>query len=150
MIDALIKTVLTATRKGLFRAKPVFKPHARVSPEDLLALESSLGLVIPADLRAWLLAVGYGDVDDELSFRKEWFVLLEQGQLKGGATFAQDVLGNYYAFEGLHGRIYYLARSEAVYAPVAASFSEFMEGLVSRDYRLFDWVDTLETQQYAW
>lgn len=149
-MDALVKTVLSANRKGIFRTKPVFKPHASVSPEDLLGLESSIGLVIPGDLRAWMLAVGYGDLDDELSFRKEWFVLLDRGQLKGGATFALDVLGNYYAFDSLHGGIYYLARFETVFAPLAASFSEFMHGLVSRDYKLVDWVDALETQPYAW
>lgn len=148
-MDALVNAVLAATRNGLFQTKPVFKPHASVSSEDLCALESSIGIAIPGDLRDWLLAIGYGDLDDELSFRQEWFVLLEHGQLKGGATFAQDVLGNYYAFDPLHGRIYYLARAAAVFAPVAASFSEFMQGLVGRDYKLIDWVDTLETQQYA-
>jgi hypothetical protein len=27
---------------------------------------------------------------------------------------------------------------------------EFMQGLASRDYKLIDWVDALETQPYAW
>jgi hypothetical protein len=149
-MDALVKTVLATTRKGFFRTRPVFRPHASVSPEDLLALESRLGAAIPGDLRDWLLMVGYGDLDDELSFREEWFVLLEYGQLEGGATFAQDELGNHYAFDPLHGGIYYLARSEAVFSPIAANFLEFMQGLVSRDYKLIDWVDALETQPYAW
>jgi hypothetical protein len=149
-IDSLAKTVLAATRKGFFRQKPVFMPHSRASSDELLALEKGMGVVMPDDLRAWLVAVGYGDLSDQLSFRKEWIAPIEIGQLKGGARFAQDVLGNFYAFGSSGGTIYYLARSEAVFAPIATSFLGFIEELVRRDYDLANWIGTLETQKYEW
>jgi hypothetical protein len=149
-MDTLAKIVLSGTRKSLLRRSPVFKLHARISPNDLLALERSIGANLPGDLRAWLLAVGYGDLDDELSFRKEWVAPIRRGQLKGGLIFAQDSLGNFYAYGAPHDQIYYLARSDSVFAPIAASFLGFMQELVSRDYKLADWMDALEAQKYDW
>lgn len=104
---------------------------------------------MPASLRAWLLVAGYGDIDDEISFREDWFASIEGGQLKGGGTFAQDALGNMYAFDAT-GQIYYLCRSEPVYAAMSSDFSTFLEELVRRDYKLGEWVDSVETRQYDW
>ena len=148
-IDELAKTVLSASRKGLFRKKPVFKAHATVSPEELGRLEKKVGIPVPTSLRDWLLAVGYGDIDEEMSFREEWFAPIEKGQLKGGVRFAQDVLGNFYAFDS-PGRIYFLSRSEPVFAPMSKDFLEFAGELVRRDYKLGAWIETLETQKYEW
>lgn len=105
---------------------------------------------LPDDLREWLLQVGYGDLDDDLSFRAQWFAAIRTGQLKGGAIFAQDGLGNFYAFDASERHIYYLSRSEPVYAKISASFTEFLEELIRRDYKLEDWVDELETRAYDW
>ena len=121
------KTVLSASRKRLFWQKPVFKSHTKVSPNELAALERKIGVLIPNDLRDWLLVVGYGDIDEEISFREEWFAAIESGPLKGGARFAQDILGNFYAFDSC-GQIYYLSRSEPVFATIAESFFEFVLG----------------------
>jgi hypothetical protein len=148
-IDELAKTLLSASRKGLFKRKPVFKAHAAVSLDELERLEQKVGLPVPASLHDWLLAVGYGDIDEELSFREEWFAPIEKGQLKGGARFAQDVLGNFYAFDS-SGCIYFLSRSEPVFAVMAKGFPEFLGELVRRDYKLGAWVDALETQRYEW
>jgi hypothetical protein len=104
---------------------------------------------LPNDLRSWLLAVGYGDIDDELSFRREWLARIESGHLKGCARFAQDILGNFYAFDS-SGRIFFLSRSEPAFAAMSAGFLEFVEELVRRDYKLVDWVNTLETQKDEW
>ena len=112
-------------------------------------MERKIGIPIPDDLRDWLLAIGYGDIDEEISFREEWFTAIESGQLKGGAIFAQDVLGNFYAFDSL-GKIYYFPRSQSVFAIMSESFLKFIEEIIRRDYKLIDWGDSLETQPYEW
>lgn len=104
---------------------------------------------MPDDLCSWLLAIGYGDIDEEISFREEWFFAIEHGKLKGGATFAQDVLGDFYAFDAL-GQIYYLSRSQSVFAIISGGFIEFIEELIWRDYKLVDWVGVLNVQPYEW
>lgn len=148
-IDTLIETVLSATRKRLFRHRPVFNAHAIVSPDGLRSVEEKIGVPIPVSLRAWLLAVGYGDVDEEISFREEWFAPIDRGQLKGGVRFAQDLLGNFYAFDS-SGRIYFLSRSEPVFAAISNDFLEFIEELVRRDYKIGEWIDAVETKRYDW
>jgi hypothetical protein len=148
-VDGLAKTVLSASRKGLLRRRPIFKPHAATTPEALRKLEEEISTRLPSGLRGWLLAVGYGDIDEELSFRREWLARIESGHLKGGARFAQDILGNFYAFDS-SGRIFFLSRSEPVFAEMSNGFLEFIEELVRRDYKLVNWVNTLETQKYEW
>jgi hypothetical protein len=148
-INDLAKTLLSANRKGLIRSKPIFKPYAATSADELSHIQEDIGTPIPNELRDWLLAIGYGDIDDELSFRKDWLVKIESGQLKGSARFAQDVLGNFYGFDS-SGRIFYLCRSEPVFAEVSKDFLEFINELVRRDYKLVDWINTLETQRYEW
>jgi len=85
----------------------------------------------------------------KMSVREEWLAAIESGQLKGGARFAQDILGNFYAFDP-SGCIYFLSRSQPVFSMISRSFSEFVEELVRRDYKLVDWVNTLATQRYEW
>lgn len=148
-VDRLATTVLSASRKSLLRRKPVFRLHAETSPVELSDLEEELGTPLPDDLRRWLLTVGYGDIDEELSFRKQWLVSIESGQLKGSARFAQDILGNFYAFDS-SGRIFFLSRSEPVFAEASRSFQEFIEELIRRDYKLVDWMNTLKTEKYDW
>ena len=148
-IDKLAKAVLSASRKGLFRSKPVFKAYAQVSPDELGYLERRIGTPIPSLLRNWLLALGYGDINEEMSFRDEWFAPIEKGQLKGGARFAQDVLGNFYAFDAF-GQIYFLSRSEPVFAEMSKDFLAFARELVRRNYKLCNWIEALETQKYEW
>lgn len=148
-VEGLAGAVLSASRKRLLRRRPVFKPHAATSSDELSTLEGEIGTPLPNDLRSWLLAVGYGDIDEELSFRRDWIASIESGQLKGGARFAQDILGNFYAFDS-SGRIFFLSRSEPVYAAMSKGFLEFIEELVRRDFKLVDWANTLELQQYEW
>lgn len=145
----LISIVHSANRKGLFRLTPVFKAHRMASLDELSAAEKKIGIAIPSDLRNWLLVLGYGDIDEEMSLREEWFAAMESGPLKGGARFAQDILGNFYAFDS-SGCIYFLSRSQPVFSMISRSFSEFVEELVRRDYKLVDWVNTLATQAYRW
>lgn len=148
-IDELTKIIVSVSRKGFLRRSPLFKPHEKISVDDLDALDRKIGTPIPNELRDWLFAVGYGDIDEEISFREEWFTAIESGQLKGGAIFAQDVLGNFYAFDSL-GKIYYFPRSQSVFAIMSESFLKFIEEIIRRDYKLIDWGDSLETQPYEW
>ncbi|QNM96727.1 SMI1/KNR4 family protein [Chitinimonas koreensis] len=147
-IGSLAKIILAARRRKLFRSAPIFDAHAVVSPDELRYLDSKVGTALPAALRDWLLAVGYGDIDDELSFREAWFAALETGPLQGSATFAQDTLGNFYAFDAA-GRIYFLARSEPAFTVVAENFSVFVEELIRRDYKLGEWMDAVKMETYA-
>lgn len=148
-INALAKTVLAASTRGFLRRKPIFNKYKTIQPGELMTLAEEIEIPIPESLRDWLLAVGYGDINDEISFRKEWFSPVKGGQLKGGAIFAQDILGDFYAFD-LQGRIYRLSRSEPVYAILADNFAEFMAELVLRKYKLLDWVAAVEPRKYDW
>ena len=106
----------------MLRRKPVFKLHAATSSDELSKLEEEIGTPLPNDLRNWLLTVGYGDVDEESSFRREWLVSIESGQLKGSARFAQNILRNFYAFDSV-GRIFFSSRSEPVFAAISKDSS---------------------------
>ncbi|MDR2690299.1 MAG: SMI1/KNR4 family protein [Azoarcus sp.] len=155
-IDELAKAVLSARRKGLFKSKPIFEVYAQTSPDELRHLEGRIGTSLPLSLRNWLLKVGYGDINEELSFREEWFSPIEveegwfspveEGQLKGGAIFAQDDLGNFYAFNS-SGQIYFLSRSEPFCAVMSNDFLGFVQELVCRDYKLGTWIESLDTQK---
>lgn len=148
-VNELVKTMREANRKGFFRQKPIFKQYATLSHNELRDLQIEIGVQLPHDLGNWLVELGYGDIDEKISFRKEWFTAIKSGQLTGGVLFAQDELGNFYAFDS-SGRIYYLSRSQPVFAVMSNSFLEFMKELMRRDYELEDWVNTLETNSYAW
>ena len=146
-IGTLAKTVLSGRRKGLFREKPIFKAYAKVTLDDLSRVEESIGIPMPAYLFDWLRVVGYGDVDEEISFREEWFSPIDKGPLKGGARFAQDILGNFYAFDA-SGFIYFMSRSEPVFAVMSKDFLDFVGELVRRDYKLGQWIESLQTERY--
>lgn len=148
-IAFLTEAVLAARRERCFRSTPVYAAYASVSSEELGRLEGKIGNVVPASLREWLLTVGYGDIDDALSFREAWFFPIEKGPLQGGATFAQDILGNFYAFDAL-GAIYFLSRSKPACALIADDFCAFIEELIRRDYRLSDWMDALDARRHTW
>lgn len=87
----LMRTVQSATRRGLFRQKHVFELSRVASPGELTVIERKAGIALPSDLRCWLLTLGYGNIDEVLSFQETWFVAIELGQLKGGSLFAQDI-----------------------------------------------------------
>jgi hypothetical protein len=148
-IEQLAKALIAASRKGFLKKKPMFELYEPTSLSDLNCLALQLGIGLPSDLCWWLNALGYGDINEELSFRRDWFAIIETGQLKGGVRFAQDILGNFYAFNS-SGAVYYLSRSEPVFAALSVNFLGFISDLVSRDFKVVDWVNGLETQRYEW
>jgi hypothetical protein len=148
-IEHLAKTLIAASRKSFFKKKPMFELYEQTSLSELNSLALQLGVELPSDLRWWLNALGYGDINEELSFRQDWFAIIETGQLKGGVRFAQDILGNFYAFDS-SGVVYYLSRSEPVFAALSVNFQGFIRDLASRDFKVVDWVNSLETHRYEW
>lgn len=114
------------------------------------ALEARVGRTLPASLKSWLTQVGFGDIDQSLSFRSEWVEPVQEGQLKGGLRFAQDELGNFYAFGPDSVRIVFFSRSEPAYAVIAPSLEAFLSELERRDFKIIDWVESLELEPYAW
>lgn len=147
-IDTIAKIVLSAKTRSWFRERLLFNRHAAVSTDQLASVEHQLGIQLPGEFREWLLLAGYGDVDDVLSFRREWIRKIGSGPPANGVSFSQDILGNFYAFDVPLGRVYYLARSEPVFALLSGSFCEFMETLVARSYDLEGWIDSASTQEY--
>jgi hypothetical protein len=147
---ALTDRLLTRSRKKWLRSRPLFEPYVPVSSTDIARVEAEVGAPLPVDMRDWLLAVGYGDVDEVLSFRYEWFTQVEQGHLRGAVIFAQDDLGNFYAFLPSDGSIIFFDRSAPEYTVLGPTFCAFMEELERRDYKLSEWVDSLVMSPYQW
>ena len=129
----------------------VFPTVHRASADALFAAaEARVGRALPEDLKSFLSLVGFGDVGEDLGFRKEFFSSVEEGQFKEGTQFAQDILGNFYAFPPDDGRVLFFSRSEPGFTVLAPSFLAFLEELQRRDYKLIEWVDSVELSPYAW
>jgi len=146
----LADSLLSAHRKGWFRSKPMFERQATASESDILAIEKRLEHRLPEDLRCWLALVGFGTINEDLNIQAVWFSLVESGHLKGGFKFAQDILGNFYACAPNGGDIIFFDRHEPGYAVLAPTFRAFIEELERREYKIMDWVDSIELSPYAW
>jgi hypothetical protein len=146
----LADRILSRTRKGWLRSKPLFEFHSAASESDLAQIEEKVKARLPADLKAWLLAIGYGDIDEDLSFRSVWFAEVDRGEAPGAVIFAQDILGNFYAYTPEDERIIFFSRSSPEYAILAPSFRVFMEELERRDFKVMDWVDSVALLPYRW
>lgn len=142
--------LLERRRKGWFRSRPLFELYAEASGPELAKVEGALGAPLPSSLTAWLAAVGFGDIDEDLSFRADWFSVVEQGELKGAVFFAQDTLGNFYGYHPVNERIVFFSRSESGYAVLASNFREFLEELERLDWKIMDWVESIPLLPYEW
>jgi len=142
--------ILTAKHKRLLLSKPVFKLYESVSITELTDIEKRLNIYFPPALRAWYLRAGFGDIDDVLSFRKEWLSVIDRGALKDHVIFAQDDLGNFFSFSPEDGQIHYLCCSTPEYGLIASDFAAFLDEFVSRSYQLEGWVGSINTTHYDW
>ena len=70
--------------------------------------------------------------------------------MQGHIIFAQDGLGNFYTFNPKDGATHYICRSAPEVGFVAGSFTEFVEELERRDYRIYDWIEELAVRPYDW
>lgn len=142
--------VLAGRRKRLTGSSPLYEPYQRVADSDLKALEERLGHLLPDGLRSFLLAAGYGDLNEVLSFREEWFTVIDRGELTGHVIFAQDDGGNFYAFGPTDGRVHFVCRSSPEYAPMAAGFCDFLRDLERHSFQLETWTNSLDCLPYRW
>lgn len=146
----VVQRILSLSRKGWFRSRPIFKPHQPVSKADLVDVEIKVGAKLPDDFQTWLLAAGYGDIDEDLSFRSEWFKKVDRGVLKGALLFAQDSLGSFYAFAPRDGQVICFSRSTPEYAVLAPNFHSFVAELEQRDFKILEWIESVELLPYNW
>lgn len=142
----LVNSVLSARKKAYLGSVPVYERYAEY---DLHKVKASVGVDLPSSLSYSLSEAGYGGIR-ELSFREEWFSVIDRGELEGHIIFAQDDVGNFYSFCTEIGLIHYICRVEPEYACIANTFSDFLRELVVREYRLREWYEGLEGQPYTW
>lgn len=142
--------VLAGRRKRLAGSSPLYESYRRIADSDLNALEERLGHLLPDGLRSFLLVAGYGDLNEVLSFREEWFTVIDSGELAGHVIFAQDDSGNFYAFGPTDERIHFVCRSSPEYAAMAAGFYEFLRDLERHSFELETWTNRLDYLPYHW
>lgn len=141
-----IKTILAAKRRSFLHSKPIFRFHAPAAEMDLFMTARKLNIKMTSGLSRWLRTAGYGDINETLQFRDDYFSLITAGALSGCVTFARDELGNTYAFSQKDGSIYFVDRHGEAYARMANDFLAFMEELIRRDYDLPHWREALLNQ----
>lgn len=134
-----IKTILSAKRKHFLLTKPVFHFFAPATEMDLFMTARKLDCKLAVGLCQWLRAAGYGEINETLIFRDEYFSTITHGALTGCVTFARDELGNSYAFKPSDGGIFFISRHESAYAQMADNFLAFFHELIRRDYNLAQW-----------
>ncbi|HET7864753.1 MAG TPA: hypothetical protein VFL86_10155, partial [Burkholderiaceae bacterium] len=78
-MHVIAQRIRTKRRERWFRSRPLFRQFKPVGLADIERVEGKIGVSLPDDLKVWLLSVGYGDVDDTLSFRHDWFHAIDQG-----------------------------------------------------------------------
>jgi hypothetical protein len=138
-----IKTILSAKRKAFLTSKPIFHFHAPATEMDLFMTARRLDCKLIVGLSQWLRAAGYGDINDTLIFRDDYFSTITQGALSGYVAFARDEAGNAYAFKPQDGSIYFVSGHENGYAQIAADFHTFLQELIRRNYNLPEWRESL-------
>jgi hypothetical protein len=149
-VQELCARILSGQRQQQFRSSMLFEPYQAVTESDLVRLEHDLGHGLPSDLRTWLLAAGYGDINNHLSFRREWFSVIDRGVLEGHVIFAQDDLGNFYSFAPSEDTVHYICRSAPEFAPMAGNFGAFLLEFEQRSFELESWANGLKTSTYHW
>lgn len=139
-----IKIILSAKRRSFLSSKPIFHHFAPATEMDLFMTARRLDCKLMVGLCQWLRAAGYGDINESLIFRPEYFSAITHGALAGCVTFAHDEVGNAYAFKPNEGSIYFVSHYENAYAPMADSFLQFFQELIKRDYNLAQWRENLK------
>lgn len=140
---------LAARRQGRFGSRPVFELYKHPSQADLAKVEERIGRRLPSDLKSWLLIAGYGDIDRVLSFRDDWLQPIQEGEHKSGFLFAQDELGSFYGLSSADEQVVFFPRAERSCAVIAPSFEAMLIELERRDYRILQWMDSVDLVPYA-
>jgi hypothetical protein len=146
---ASLQFLQVATRRTWLGRRPVWQRHQSTSVEELSRVGQGLQLAIPEDLVQFLVELGFGDINDELSFRKEWLTTVQTGPLVGQLIFAQDDRGDFYTADPESGAIHFLSRSEFGYCRLASSFSQFLEQAAAQDFKVVEWAEAQPLVLYA-
>ena len=147
-MEQVFAQLRSAQRKGFFRTLPMWKPYQAVGSSDIDALTTALGGSLPDELAQFLKTFGYGDINDELSFRKDWLFPIDRGQLEGHLAFAQDERGNYYTIDRSSGVVHYLERFEPGYCTLAGSFAAFLREAAMRNFEVVAWAESQALTPY--
>jgi hypothetical protein len=143
----LIDTILTGKRRRFLRSRPIYETTSRVTEMELLQIAQKLDCKMALGLSKWLLSAGYGNLEQSLSFHRDWFCLLDNGPLQGNVAFAHDDMNNIYAYDPRDSAIYFV-NINGDYARLADDFTAFMQELVRRDYNLAEWRNSLTLQHH--
>ncbi len=146
---APLQSLQVATRRTWLGRQPVWRRHASTSAEELCQVGLRLQVAIPQDLVRFLMELGFGDMHEELSFRKEWLTKVQTGPLSGQLNFAQDDRGNFYTADPRSGAIHFLSRSEFGYCQLASDFSHFLEQAAAQDFKVVEWAEAQPLVPYA-
>jgi hypothetical protein len=120
----------------------MWRHHASTSAEELRQVSDRLGLELPEVLLQFLVEFGFGDINEDFSFRKEWLTKAEGGPLAGHLVFGQDDRGNFYTADPRSGAIHFLSRSERGYCRLAAHFGEFLDQAAAQGYKVVEWAES--------
>jgi len=142
-MNEIAKIILSAKRRRFLSSRPVFVRYTPVSESELFRIATGLNFKFALGLSKWLLLAGFGDIDETLSFREEWFSVIGEGRLAGYVLFARDIVGNQYAFNPEDGGIYYVHQPEHAFARISDDFPSFLKELIRRDYKLAEWMNTI-------
>ena len=144
-----LQSLKLATRATWLGRTPVWRRHAPTSHEELRQVGLRMQIALPEALTQLLVELGFGDINEELSFRKEWLTKVQTGPLIGQLIFAQDDRGNFYTADPRSGAIHFLSRSTFGYCRLASDFSHFLEQAADREFRIVEWAETEPLVQYA-
>jgi hypothetical protein len=145
-MNEIAQIILSANRRKLLISRPVFVRSSPVSEAELFRLATGLNFKFPLGLSKWLLLAGYGDIDEVLSFRENFFSVMKKGTPDGHVSFAQDTVGNQYVFSQQDGGIFYIGHTKQVVAKISDDFPSFMQELIRRDYRLNEWMSSISAK----
>jgi hypothetical protein len=148
-MSAPLHSLQVATRPSWLGRRPVWRPHASTSLEELRQVGLRLQIAIPQDLVQLLLELGFGDIHEELSFRKEWLTKVQTGPLVGHLIFAQDERGSFYTADPESGAIHFLSRSEFGYCRLASHFTHFLEQAAAHEFKVMAWAEAQPLVPYA-
>jgi hypothetical protein len=142
-MDEIVKIILSGKRRRFLLNHPIYKLHQSTSEARLFRLATELNFKFTLELSKWLRLAGYGNIDEALIFREEYFSKIDGGPLGFLVTFARDPAGNHFAFSLTDGTIYLVRQPDLLKTRLSDSFTSFLQELIRRDYQLNDWISDI-------
>ena len=147
-MQPIIATIKAAKRKAFLKTKPMYDVSAPVTEEELARVTSKLGATLPAEVSESLLALGYGTLNDQFNISRDWWNVLDRGELAGHVVFAQDESGNLYTLSLGNGDVHFIDRFAKTYAWLAGNFIAFLEEASSRGFQIMQWSESQPQRPY--